>query len=53
MYNYLCVSRETTDDPPLDYRIAGNFHEVHIFAIFATHDQNAKIRTLKYETVKI
>ena len=29
------------------YRIAGNFHEVKIFAIFVTHDQNAKIRTMK------
>ena len=35
------------------YRIAGNFREVHIFAIFATHGQNAKIRTAKYKTVKI
>ena len=35
------------------YRIAGNFREVHIFAIFTTHDQNAKIRTAKYETAKI
>ena len=34
------------------YRIAGNFHEVQIFAIFATHDQNAKIRTAKYEPRK-
>ena len=25
----------------------GNFHEVQIFAIFATHDQNTKIRTAK------
>ena len=37
----------------LYYRIAGNFREVQIFAIFATHDQNAKIRTSKYETAKI
>jgi len=29
------------------YRIAGNFREVQIFAIFATHDKNAKIRTAK------
>ena len=29
------------------YRIAGNFHKVQIFAIFATHDENAKIRTMK------
>ena len=35
------------------YHIAGNFREVQIFAIFATHDQNAKIRTAKYETAKI
>ena len=28
-------------------RIARNFREVQIFAIFATHDQNAKIRTVK------
>ena len=35
------------------YRIAGNFREVQNFAIFATHDQNAKIRTAKYETAKI
>ena len=34
------------------YRIAGNFCEVQIFAIFATHNQNAKIRTAKYETAK-
>ena len=34
------------------YRIAGNFREVQIFAIFATHDQNAKIRTAKYEPGK-
>ena len=27
------------------YRIAGNFREVQIFAVFATHDQNAKIST--------
>ena len=32
-----------------DYRIAGNFRQVQIFAIFATHDQNAKIKTAKYE----
>ena len=25
------------------YRIAGNFREVQIFVIFATHNQNAKI----------
>ena len=36
----------------LAYRIAGNFREVQIFAIFATHDQNAKIRTAKYEPGK-
>ena len=30
------------------YRIVGNFREVQIFAIFTTHDQNAKIRTAKY-----
>ena len=35
------------------YRIAGNFREVQIFAIFATHDQNANIKTAKYETAKI
>ena len=35
------------------YHIVGNFREVQIFAIFATHDQNAKIRTAKYETTKI
>ena len=35
------------------YRIAGNFREVQIFAIFATNDQNAKIRTVKYKTAKI
>ena len=34
------------------YRIAGNFREVQIFVIFATHDQNVKIRIAKYETVK-
>ena len=34
------------------YRIAGNFRKVQIFAIFATHDQNAKIRTAKYEPGK-
>ena len=32
------------------YRIVGDFREG---AIFATHDQNAKIRTAKYETTKI
>ena len=37
---------------PVAYRIAGNFREVQIFAIFATHDQNAKIRTVKYEPRK-
>ena len=37
----MCVGR---------YRIAGNFREVQIFAIFATHDQNAKIRTAKILT---
>ena len=31
------------------YRIVGNFREVKIFAIFVTHNQNAKIRTTKYE----
>ena len=34
---------------PVSYRIAGNFREVQIFAIFATHDQNAKIRTAKFQ----
>ena len=37
------------------YHIAGNFREVQIFAIFAifaTHDQNAKIGTAKYELRK-
>ena len=34
------------------YRIARNFREVQLFVIFATHDQNAKIRTTKYETAK-
>ena len=29
------------------YRIAGNVREVQIFAIFVTHDKNAKIRTAK------
>ena len=29
------------------YCIAGNFREVKIFAIFATHNQNTKIRTAK------
>ena len=38
--------------PVTIYRIAGNFHEVQIFTIFATHDQNAKIRTAKYEPRK-
>ena len=31
----------------LIYRIAGNFREVQIFAIFVTHDQNANIKTAK------
>ena len=31
--------------PSVDYRIVGNFREVQIFA---THDQNAKIRTAKH-----
>ena len=35
------------------YHIAGNVLEVQIFAIFATNDQNTKIRTAKYETTKI
>ena len=35
------------------YHIVGNFREVQIFAIFATQDQNAKIRTAKYESAKI
>ena len=35
------------------YCIAGNFREVQIFAIFATHDQNVKIRTAKYEPRKV
>ena len=37
------------------YCIAGNFCEVQIFAIFATHDQDVKMRTrtVKYETAKI
>ena len=35
------------------YRIVGNFREVQFFAIFLTHDQNAKIRTAKYQTAKI
>ena len=35
------------------YHIAGNFRKVQIFVIFATNDQNAKIRTAKYETAKI
>ena len=43
MYVFMCVCM---------YRIAGNFREVQIFAIFATHDQNAKIRTAKYEPGK-
>ena len=34
------------------YHIAGNFREVQIFAIFVTHDQNAKIRTMKQELQK-
>ena len=29
------------------YRIAGNFCEVQIFVIFATHDRNVKIKTVK------
>ena len=32
------------------YHIAGNFREVQIFTIFMTHDQNAKIRTMKIWT---
>ena len=35
----------TTLHSNLRYRIVGNFREVQIFAIFTTHDQNAKIRT--------
>ena len=35
------------------YCIAGNFCEVQIFAIFATHDQNAKIRTAKISTPEL
>jgi len=31
----------------MKYRIAGNFCEVQIFAIFATHDRNAKIKAAK------
>ena len=34
------------------YYIAGNFREVQIFAIFATHDQNAKIKTAKIKQLK-
>ena len=30
------------------YRIAGNFCEVQIFAIFATHDQNAKFEHVNF-----
>ena len=33
----------------IKFYIAGNFCEVQIFMIFATHEQNAKIRTAKYE----
>ena len=29
----------------MSYYIAGNFCKVQIFTIFATHDQNVKIRT--------
>ena len=36
----------------MTYRIAGNFREVQIFTIFTTHDQNAKIRTVKYKPRK-
>ena len=39
--------------PSHKYRIAGNFREVQIFAIFATHDQNTKIRIVKYETANL
>ena len=39
-WGYKCAHRQY-------YCIAGNFHEVQI-VIFATHDQNAKIRTAKF-----
>ena len=51
--NSWLVSDELHVDAGVKYCIAGNFHKVQIFAIFVTHDQNAKIRTAKYETVKI
>ena len=35
------------------YRIARNFREVQIFAIFATHDRNTKTKTAKILTAKI
>ena len=31
----------------VEYCIVGNFREVQIFTIFATHNQNVKIRTAK------
>ena len=31
----------------IQYHVVGNFHEVQIFSIFTTHDQNTKIRTAK------
>ena len=40
--NIACCSLKS-----LSYRIAGNFCEVQIFAIFATHDQNAEPRNTK------
>ena len=32
---------------PQIYHLVKNFHEIQIFAIFATHDQNTKIKTTK------
>ena len=37
----------------MKYRIVENLREIQIFTIVAIHDQNAKIRTAKYETAKI
>ena len=51
--SYCVAFIDCSTNRPFIYRIAGNFREVQIFAIFATYDQNAKIRTAKYETAKI
>ena len=37
----------------VEYRIVGNFRELQIFTIFATHNQYVTIRTVKYETAKM